>query len=145
MQIIGIDVAKATFDIALPLGQGKFRTRGKLSNARAGWQQLLAWRDKHAPGAAVGMEATGIYHEALARSLVEAMSARSWPMPGSTRPSASPENSRARSASRGSAMPPCAPSSTCPHWWPCATTRCWPRSPDAWPNVANRPSSSCAH
>lgn len=72
MQIIGIDVAKATFDIALPLGQGKYRTRGKVANARQGWEQLLAWRSKHAPGAAVGMEATGIYHEALAEHLVAA-------------------------------------------------------------------------
>lgn len=72
MQIIGIDVAKATFDIALPLGQGKFRTRAKRANTAAGWEDLLAWRRKHAPDAAVGMEATGIYHEALARSLVEA-------------------------------------------------------------------------
>src|SRR5690606_33601670 len=63
MQVIGIDVAKATFDIALPLGQGKYRTRGKLGNTAAGWEQLLAWRQAHAPEAAVGMEATGIYHE----------------------------------------------------------------------------------
>lgn len=72
MQVIGIDVAKATFDIALPLGQGKYRTRAKVGNDAAGWEQLLAWRDKHAPGAAVGMEATGIYHEALAERLVAA-------------------------------------------------------------------------
>src|SRR5690606_39049018 len=72
MQIIGIDVAKATFDIALPLGEGKFRTRAKRANTASGWEELLAWRRKHAPGAAVGMEATGIYHEGLARYLVEA-------------------------------------------------------------------------
>lgn len=72
MQIIGIDVAKATFDIALPLGEGKFRTRAKRANTDSGWDELLAWRAKHAPNAAVGMEATGIYHEALARHLVEA-------------------------------------------------------------------------
>jgi len=70
--IIGIDVAKATFDIALPLGPGKYRTRAKVANTAAGWEQLLAWRDKHAPEAAVGMEATGIYHEALAERLVAA-------------------------------------------------------------------------
>src|SRR5690606_36809684 len=72
MQIIGIDVAKATFDIALPLGQGKFRTRAKRANTASGWEELLAWRRKHAPDAAVGMEATGVYHEALARHLVQA-------------------------------------------------------------------------
>lgn len=72
MQVIGIDVAKATFDIALPLGQDKYRTRAKVGNDPAGWEQLLAWRRKHAPEAAVGMEATGIYHEALAERLVAA-------------------------------------------------------------------------
>lgn len=72
MHIIGIDVAKATFDIALPLGQGKYRTRSKIANNAQGWEQLLAWRQKHAPEAAVGMEATGIYHQALAEHLVAA-------------------------------------------------------------------------
>jgi len=72
MHVIGIDVAKATFDIALPLGQGKYRTRAKVGNDVAGWEQLLAWRHKHAPDAVVGMEATGIYHEALAERLVAA-------------------------------------------------------------------------
>ncbi len=72
MHTIGTDVAKATFDIALPLGQDKYRTRAKISNDAAGWEQLLAWREKHAPNAAVGMEATGIYHESLAERLVAA-------------------------------------------------------------------------
>lgn len=72
MQVIGIDVAKATFDIALPLTPGKYRTRAKISNDAAGWAQLLAWRDKHAPNAAVGLEATGIYHQDLAEQLVAA-------------------------------------------------------------------------
>ncbi len=72
MQIIGIDVAKASFDVALPLPGGKYRTKAKMANKANGFQELLAWRAKHAPDAAVGMEATGIYHEALARALVEA-------------------------------------------------------------------------
>ncbi|ELC7324121.1 IS110 family transposase, partial [Stenotrophomonas maltophilia] len=72
MQFIGIDAAKATFDIALPLSHGKYRTKAKLPNTPKGFDELLAWRAKHAPNAAVGMEATGIYHEALARALVEA-------------------------------------------------------------------------
>lgn len=72
MQFIGIDAAKATFDIALPLPDGKYRTKAKLPNSAKGFNELLAWRAKHAPNAAVGMEATGIYHEALARTLVEA-------------------------------------------------------------------------
>ena len=72
MHIIGVDVAKATFDIALPLSEGKFRTKAKLSNSNQGHAEFLAWLAKHAPGAAVGMEATGVYHEGLARTLVEA-------------------------------------------------------------------------
>lgn len=72
MQFIGIDAAKATFDSALPLSNGKYRTKAKFPNTAKGFAEFLAWRAKHAPGVAVGMEATGIYHEALARALVEA-------------------------------------------------------------------------
>jgi len=72
MQVIGNDMAKATFDVALPLSDGKYRTKAKFPNTTKGCTEFLAWRAKHAPDAAVGMEATGIYHEALARALVEA-------------------------------------------------------------------------
>ena len=72
MQVIGNDMAKATFDVALPLSDGKYRTKAKFPNTTKGYTEFLAWRAKHAPDAAVGMEATGIYHEALARALVEA-------------------------------------------------------------------------
>jgi transposase len=70
--IVGVDVAKATFDIALPLDKpGKFQTRSKLPNDPKGFAELKAWLDKHAPSAALCMEATGIYHEALATFLYE--------------------------------------------------------------------------
>lgn len=70
--IVGIDVAKASFDIALPLAKaGKFRTRAKIANQDAGFDQLLTWLDTHAPTAALCMEATGTYHERLATFLVE--------------------------------------------------------------------------
>lgn len=72
MQVIGNDMAKATFDVALPLPEGKHRTKAKFPNTPKGHAEFLAWRATHAPDAAVGMEATGIYHEALARALVEA-------------------------------------------------------------------------
>lgn len=72
MQVIGNDMAKATFDVAFPLPNGKYQTKAKFPNTPKGYAQFLAWRAKHAPDAAVGMEATGIYHEALARALVEA-------------------------------------------------------------------------
>ena len=67
---VGIDVAKASFDVALALGGNKYRTRAKIPNTAAGFAQLGAWLSKHAPTAAVGMEATGTYHEALAEWLV---------------------------------------------------------------------------
>jgi transposase len=70
--VVGVDVAKATFDVALGLAKpGKFQTRAKLANREEGFKDLVAWLDKHAPDAAVCMEATGIYHEALAIFLVQ--------------------------------------------------------------------------
>lgn len=70
-QVVGVDVAKSTFDVATELAsQGKYRTKAKLANTPAGFAQLAGWMDQHAPGAAVCMEATGVYHEALATFLV---------------------------------------------------------------------------
>jgi transposase len=70
--MVGVDVAKATFDVAVALDQaGKFRTRAKLVNAIGGFTEFAVWLEKHAPGAAVCMEATGKYHEALATFLFE--------------------------------------------------------------------------
>lgn len=67
---VGIDVAKNTFDVATPLENGKFRTKGKITNDSKGFSELEAWLDKHAqPDALVVMEATGTYHEALAEFL----------------------------------------------------------------------------
>ena len=64
---VGIDIAKNTFDIATPLEKGKFRTKGKLPNTPQGFQALEAWLQKHSePKAWVVMEATSIYHEAVA-------------------------------------------------------------------------------
>lgn len=70
--VVGMDVAKATFDVAVGLAKpGKFRTRAKMANREEGFKELMAWLDKHAPDAAVCMEATGVYHEALALFLVQ--------------------------------------------------------------------------
>ncbi len=70
-KVVGIDVAKGSFDVAVPLEtKGKYRTKGKLANSAAGFAVLGKWLDEHAPGAAVCMEATGVYHEALATFLV---------------------------------------------------------------------------
>lgn len=70
MDIVGTDIAKGTFDIALPLGAQKYRTRSNIPNTQAGAEEYVAWLQKHAPNAAVAMEATGSYHEALADRLV---------------------------------------------------------------------------
>jgi transposase len=61
MDIIGIDIAKAKFDVALLLGE---RTRhAAFSNTEAGFEQLLAWLAKHRPDPTAPlhacMEATG--------------------------------------------------------------------------------------
>lgn len=72
LSMVGIDIAKATFDVATPLEtRGKYRTKAKVPNTLAGFTLLLAWRRQHAPTAGVCMEATGVYHEALATFLVE--------------------------------------------------------------------------
>lgn len=68
--VVGIDIAKHTFDVATPLPNGKYRTRGKIPNNAAGFEQLDSWLKTHAaPGARVVMEATSVYHEALAEHL----------------------------------------------------------------------------
>lgn len=68
---VGVDVGKASFDVAVPLKPGKFRTRAKLTNDPRGFAAFDHWLQAHAPDAPVFMEATGIYHEALAEHLVE--------------------------------------------------------------------------
>lgn len=69
--VVGVDIAKHTFDIATLQGNGKHRTKGKLTNAPAGFEVFLQWLLKYAePQAWVVMEATGIYHETLAEWLL---------------------------------------------------------------------------
>lgn len=70
--VIGVDIAKHTFDIATLQANGKHRTKAKLANDRAGFEVLQQWLLKYAQAQAwVVMEATGIYHEALAEWLLE--------------------------------------------------------------------------
>tara|TARA_Y100001968_G_scaffold280931_1_gene277829 strand:+ start:522 stop:1493 length:972 start_codon:yes stop_codon:yes gene_type:complete len=65
--VVGIDIAKRTFDLAILQPNGKHRTKSKLSNDQAGFVVFEDWLQRHAePGAWIVMEATGIYHEALA-------------------------------------------------------------------------------
>jgi transposase len=65
--VVGIDVAKNSFDIATPLENGKFRTKAKLDNTAKGFELLGAWLETHSePRAWVVMEATSVYHQGLA-------------------------------------------------------------------------------
>ena len=68
--VVGIDIAKHSFDIATLQANGKYRTKAKLTNDKAGFQVLQQWLLKHSEAQAwVVMEATGIHHEALAEWL----------------------------------------------------------------------------
>lgn len=68
--VVGIDIAKNTFDVATPLPNGKYRTRSKIPNNTSGFAQLDNWLKQHCePGARIVMEATSVYHEALAEHL----------------------------------------------------------------------------
>lgn len=65
-QAFGIDVSKATL-VVIRLGADGRQKRKACANTPAGQAQLLAWIAREAPGPqAVGLEATGIYHEAVA-------------------------------------------------------------------------------
>lgn len=69
-KVVGIDVAKHSFDIATLQANGKFRTKAKLANDAQGFEALQEWLSTHAePDAWIVMEATGIYHERLAEHL----------------------------------------------------------------------------
>ena len=68
---IGIDVSKRKFDVALLVGQGKYRSK-VFDNDANGFAAFREWINTHAAGQAqVCMEATGAYHEALATFLFD--------------------------------------------------------------------------
>ena len=68
--VVGIDVAKHSLDIATLQANGKHRTKSKLANTPAGFKEVEKWLEKHAETDAwIVMEATGIYHEAVAEYL----------------------------------------------------------------------------
>lgn len=70
--LVGIDVAKATLDLACLIPPDTYRTRSRLPNAPAGFASLLTWLTTHARSDAwVVMEATNVYHEAVATFLHE--------------------------------------------------------------------------
>ena len=69
---IGIDVSKKKFDVALITAQGKYRCK-VFDNNSSGFKAFLDWIKPHAPEsqAQACMEATGVYHEALANFLFD--------------------------------------------------------------------------
>lgn len=69
--ILGIDVAKNKFDVAL-FRNGKYKTRS-FENKSFGFEALAVWLNRHdVMSVHACMEATGTYGEALARFLFEA-------------------------------------------------------------------------
>ena len=68
---VGIDVAKAKFDVALLSAEGKYRSK-VFPNTPAGHRQLLDWLNKYeAQEAHLCMETTGAYGRNLARFLAQ--------------------------------------------------------------------------
>jgi transposase len=67
--VVGVDIAKATFDLCLL--QGERCRRRQLPNTPAGWQELLEWLPQAAgPGPVLlALEATGPYGAGLARAV----------------------------------------------------------------------------
>jgi len=66
---VGIDVAKAKFDVALLTPEGKYRSK-VFANNPVGYQQFVDWLSQHvAQEAHLCLEATGAYGRNLARYL----------------------------------------------------------------------------
>jgi transposase len=70
--VLGIDIAKAKFDVALLIAEGKVR-RKSCANTPAGFVDLTRWLERHrALQVHASLEATGTYGDALAHYLYEA-------------------------------------------------------------------------
>jgi transposase len=70
--VLGIDIAKAKFDVALLTPDGKMR-RKSCANTAAGFEDLTRWLARYGGATAhVALEATGTYGEALAHYLYDA-------------------------------------------------------------------------
>jgi transposase len=70
--VLGIDVAKAKFQVTLQFPDGT-RRRKACANSPAGCGELLAWMTRHgARRVHAGLEATGTYGELVATTLFEA-------------------------------------------------------------------------
>lgn len=70
--VLGIDIAKAKFDVALLRADGKIRRKSCLNTA-AGFRELSAWLARQGtPTVHASLEATGTYGDALAHYLYDA-------------------------------------------------------------------------
>ena len=74
LDILGIDISKAKFDVALLKNNNKDKIKSKVfANTPEGFEQLQQWLDSQGVSKLHGcMEATSIYGNALARFLVAA-------------------------------------------------------------------------
>lgn len=69
---LGIDISKATFDVALLQDDSLKPTHKRFANSEVGFRHLAAWLQSHkTPPVHACMEATGTYGEALATFLHE--------------------------------------------------------------------------
>jgi len=72
LPVLGIDIAKATCDVALQCADGKVRHKSVANTAR-GHAELLAWVARYVSGPVHAcLEATGTYGEAVALALADA-------------------------------------------------------------------------
>jgi len=70
--VLGIDIAKLTFDACLIRPDGSLRHRTRFANSPAGFTELAAWLKKHhVTTTHACLEATSTYADALARDLLE--------------------------------------------------------------------------
>jgi transposase len=70
--VLGIDIAKAKFDVALLTPEGKIR-RKSCANTPSGFADLTRWLERHdASVVHAALEATGTYGDALAHYLYDA-------------------------------------------------------------------------
>lgn len=70
--ILGIDIAKAKYQVSLQIVDGK-RRRRSFANTASGHEELLAWVTQYAGGPVHAcLEATGTYGEAVATALTDA-------------------------------------------------------------------------
>ncbi|MWQ00892.1 IS110 family transposase, partial [Glaesserella parasuis] len=67
---VGIDIAKAKFDVAIKLQNGKHKHK-VFKNNPEGFQSLMQWLNTFGETFHCVMEATNIYHEALADFLFQ--------------------------------------------------------------------------